>query len=768
MSCVRYETLIPKFWELMLLAYFMLSGDPLRTYGIPRHGKRSLSRDKADHSKLDTYRAAFGNDTDFFEQIANAKKLTPSDIVEIPKETPGEFRKIASLAEDKRLHSAYIFVKYSSYIETFLTPRQRARGNPALLELNPTGWKADASLAAVLFARSQQYPWAVSTDLTKAYDRVSKRSVINALTSIKFSRKAAQRVWEVIRCPKGRGIEQGNPLSSLILNLIVSPVLNAIEASLDAFSYSYLDDFYFMAKNESDAHRAFEMFESQINAVGFLSNKKKPTVRPIGKGQKDTRIINLEAEPITILRSFEITQSNIRFSEGKDTKKFLPAYQKQIKKVRLVQPGLRSFFKEKGSTHARSTLSHQESNITLHGSGKGHLRAMSMPPPSNPTSTLEDHDQTLDEALDRMDQAFSPIVYSSTYSSQSTEEELPMALPILTNVPTRLTGSIEHLEEVVELPNILSLIEASGGDINLSNPRSSRKKKKSSYRDEEFAPVSPNGPTCSGSGHSPLLNNFLPEKDLPPLCSIPENFIDRATSHQLNRCLRLHSHLGKAVISVPIQSVSALARLAGCPGLSYNVLGREDMLAYLERCGLGEDVVSKEFLNGRQLFVFKRKTKNLPAKFQSWSDITILDASLSHDQIEIRYETNKNRSIRRFESIQPNPQISITDAVSRIVKSKANKRLRVAIPVHLIADLSLTKTGARNNPRNVGLLLAKRNLQQTHLWRKKDEFWLGEPKIKPRRKTPAAKKVPKGNDRLGIMATALSKCLITEGKSIGV
>ena len=116
----------------------------------------------------------------------------------------------------------------------------------------------------------------------------------------------------------GRGIEQGNPLSSMTMNLVLAPIFTAIETSINVRAFSYLDDIYLMAPTADVAQKAFKIFKQVARSRGFKNVRRlwrpgDPT------DTKLSRIIDTRLEMIPVLKTFEVDALGISLDLEKVT-----------------------------------------------------------------------------------------------------------------------------------------------------------------------------------------------------------------------------------------------------------------------------------------------------------------------------------------------------------------------------------------------------------------------------------------------------------------
>ena len=297
------------------------------------HSRKDIYlRDAGGRSKLDTYRAASSWIDPWFEMIArNPTGYPPSREVRVPKDSPGETRPINDPPEGKRPYCVLDRYAIEDRIEARLAPCQLGgRPDRWLKRVLPVtvqkpGWSPDDYIA---FLAQQHvyggYDHVLQTDLANAFGLLPKKAVIPELRASKLSKKAAEKIWRDARLdaisartrkriPYSRvmGVEQGNPLSALLLNLALSPILETLTRKLDIHILAYLDDLYFFCPSRAEAERAFHLFKSIAGQRGFRN------IRPLGQaGKKASKIVHVtETQPLVILKQYLVTPTWIGLTE---------------------------------------------------------------------------------------------------------------------------------------------------------------------------------------------------------------------------------------------------------------------------------------------------------------------------------------------------------------------------------------------------------------------------------------------------------------------
>lgn len=348
--------------EAQWLAYASLSGDP-GAPSVGKHGGRSINRmDTGGRTKAEHHDAAVLRDAAYFEKLAEGLvgqdgqlKLSPSLRTYLMKSDgdPSKgYRPIDDCAEDKRLLELRVRSLIEPGVERLLHPRQyggrfltnvqtwlptvdRPRGRP----LRPT--VLDQMARGVFDTIHGGHGVALCLDLKNAYGLLAKRSGMPMLRGVRvqvderhlgrgvkelpLGRRAAQVVWRLGRLDAvdartrrktyrrcGRGIEQGGQLSSMLMNLALSPVVTAVEQALDVVAFSYLDDIYFMCRDGADAEVAFRAFRHECSQRGFTN------VRPLGNTGKASHIVDTrQGMAVRVLKTYDVDHRGISLAPEK-------------------------------------------------------------------------------------------------------------------------------------------------------------------------------------------------------------------------------------------------------------------------------------------------------------------------------------------------------------------------------------------------------------------------------------------------------------------
>ena len=329
---IALSDLLPNAGELRQAAYSSTSGDPATDeFGI--HSRRNLHQtDTEGRTKKQTWWDATMRNMGWFNDIASRTKATPfnfppSQRTYVPKDDGGS-RPIDDPCEAKRLVSLVVREKIEARIEQFLLPSQlggrRFTKNGELDHLlSHRGCNVPGANVIDHFATLARqnlwdgYHWVVSIDLKNAFGLLPRSAVVTPLQNLGFPEEAIEFLWRLVRIDSidrssgqklesyDLGIEQGNPLSALILNLALSRPLSKLQKRYDIRTLTFVDDIYLFSRSESEAHRVFQSFRAMLKNKGFQN------VRPLKKAgenrRKASKIINVKEEPLTILKVYEVT-----------------------------------------------------------------------------------------------------------------------------------------------------------------------------------------------------------------------------------------------------------------------------------------------------------------------------------------------------------------------------------------------------------------------------------------------------------------------------
>lgn len=328
-SGLPIDSLMPTVEMLSYAAYGAFAGDrACISWGVNK-GRNPGRRDTMGLTKETVYDAAVYGDMAFFLNLhqaltANPWQFPPSLRTLIPKdaEDPGKgTRPIDDPCEMKRLVTLCVRHEIEALAERYMHPGQYG-GRPAWA-IKPTCLRKSATMqdhvaTAIWRAIRKGYRHVLILDLKDAYGLLPERAALDVLQGIGLDNEAARWVWRLCQIDavdsrtrrihytrQGRGIEQGNVLSSTVMNLVLAPICRSIERSLDVQVFSYLDDIYVLAPTEEIAMEAFFRFRQSARDRGF-TNVRRLRRQDDPSDSKNSQIINVEEQPVTVLKTYEV------------------------------------------------------------------------------------------------------------------------------------------------------------------------------------------------------------------------------------------------------------------------------------------------------------------------------------------------------------------------------------------------------------------------------------------------------------------------------
>jgi len=337
------DSLIPTAEMLFCAGYGAFAGDrACISWGIHR-GRNPGRRDTMGLTKEVVYDAAVHGDMAFFLNLhqaltANPWQFPPSLRTLIPKdaEDPGKgTRAIDDPCEMKRLVTLCVRHEIEALAERFMHPGQYG-GRPAWA-IKPACLRKGATMqdhvaTAIWQGIRQGYKHILVLDLKDAFGLLPERAALKVLRDIGLDDDAARWVWRLCRIDAvdaryrrirftrlGRGIEQGNVLSATIMNVVLAPILKCLEQRLHVRVFSYLDDIYVLARTPEIATEAFYRFRQSARTRGFTNVRRlKEETDPVDS--KNSTIINVNIQPVAVLKTYEVDALGISLRPDKATK----------------------------------------------------------------------------------------------------------------------------------------------------------------------------------------------------------------------------------------------------------------------------------------------------------------------------------------------------------------------------------------------------------------------------------------------------------------
>ena len=337
---VTMQDLLPTAADLREAARQSTAGDPA-SRSMGRHQGRNPDRKDTDGlSKRVVHDAALSHSSSLFDELATKMDSDPwtfpcSLRTFVPK-SPGHpekgTRPIDDPAEHKRLVVLHVRQILEQRLEAALTTGQYG-GRPSwavdVACPRPGATHQDHVATAIWKGLWTGYRHFLLLDLKNAFGLVPRRAVLSTLQKLGLDHEAARWVWRLVRIdaavagsrklmPSDRtlGIEQGNPLSASLMNLVLAPIFRTLEAGMSVKVISYLDDVYVLAHTEEETRQAFYRFRQSARARGFTN------VRRIWKpgdpeNSKLSRIIDAFNTSVPVLKTYMVSSCGIGLAPEK-------------------------------------------------------------------------------------------------------------------------------------------------------------------------------------------------------------------------------------------------------------------------------------------------------------------------------------------------------------------------------------------------------------------------------------------------------------------
>ena len=324
------DDLLPKIGEqLMHLAMGALLGDStIRAWG--RHGRRDIYlKDSAGRSKADTYRDVLVRNVEWFDDLVDRIRRDPFELAKSLRteieQVGKDPRPIEDPAEQKRVLLLFVLSVVQEHLEGLLYEGQLG-GRPARYAIP---WCPRHGATVLDHAAWRTWNlirdggrYVLLVDLEKAYTYLPRDAVLASLRRAGFEERAARWIWRLVQLDSldrktrrpiksawYRGEEQGNSLSTMILNLVVSKVLKRIEGRLGIPSVAYVDDLYFFAESQEQAEACLEVLHQMFKSEGIM-------LRKLGQ-PKGPEIIDTDKDPVLLLKTYRVDAAGIEFTFGK-------------------------------------------------------------------------------------------------------------------------------------------------------------------------------------------------------------------------------------------------------------------------------------------------------------------------------------------------------------------------------------------------------------------------------------------------------------------
>lgn len=317
--------------QLMALAYRAMAGD---TLGGGRaafsHKGSSAAADTNGAIKAEVYDAVGRRDVGYFDRLAaawNNSSLWRDLVVSRRgwKRETGKRRPLSIPSEAKRLYAQWVLLHLAERVAECEALEPTVVGFRRMAEFETFAGRRDGVRIQDVFATTvlmllrQHGPWAVSLDLHDAYGNLPHRAIHAALKALGINHQDRRRILEMVRVrvqrpddkvqkDKDYGIEQGNPLSNMTFNLVISHVFRELRG-FGVAAASFGDDIVLVAATEAGALSAFDAFVGIAAELGF---KIGPScIRPLGTTGKATRIYDTRVEQLPLINTYLVDCNTI-------------------------------------------------------------------------------------------------------------------------------------------------------------------------------------------------------------------------------------------------------------------------------------------------------------------------------------------------------------------------------------------------------------------------------------------------------------------------
>ena len=331
------DTLQATVAGLLSCAYFILSGDIVSLH-LGRHFGHPDFSDVMGITKRMVYEAAVSGDMAFFQSLWKKTKgglFLPKSHRVFAKKPDGGFRPIDVPAEVKRLFSIYVRYVLEPLIEPLLprgmfgrrsrwvTKACRRRGATTL----------DHMVTVVHELINKGFIYALIVDLRDAFGCLPHRVLWTTLRGIGLGEQEIRYILRLVRIDSidkngkeyrriGHGVEQGNCLSAMLLNLGLAPVFENLQKYRAVAVTSYVDDLYLFCKTREDARDAFFRFKAATRRLGYKNVRR--LVEDDGAehddGDKSSRILDVREAPLTVLKTYLVAPGYIGLTPEKEQK----------------------------------------------------------------------------------------------------------------------------------------------------------------------------------------------------------------------------------------------------------------------------------------------------------------------------------------------------------------------------------------------------------------------------------------------------------------
>jgi hypothetical protein len=392
---------LPNGADLRQYAWSAVGGDPCDRLGL-KHGGSPYRFDVYGLRKIDTHGAALRGDLAHFTKIAEQfsspstrNKWTRSQRVTRwkdgkarPLDLPPEGKRLFAHFREHQLHAVVsdnggllpTIVGFRTLKEFPIYGERVARrkakvGLPAVDDAKLTDEEArqegkrrkrqrrrrkakdgytiqDVFAATVYWFLDEAGQFVVVVDLQDAFGRLPHRAIHEALHEQGLCRADRKEILDLVRINsverdgkpvktrKDEGIEQGNPLSPLIFNLVMDLAFRRLHGDGSLLrAASYGDDLVLVAATEAEAEALFERLFKIMTNLGFTN------IRPLGgTDPKASKIYNTAVNPVPLIKTFLVSPSEVRLTAKAEAKvvvdflKQVAPAERSLTKLRKVCP----------------------------------------------------------------------------------------------------------------------------------------------------------------------------------------------------------------------------------------------------------------------------------------------------------------------------------------------------------------------------------------------------------------------------------------------
>ena len=322
---------------LLYCAYFILSGDIVSLH-LGRHRGHPDFADVMGITKRVVYNAAINGDIAFFQMLWKKTQgglYLPKSYRVFARKPDGGVRPIDVPSEAKRLFSVFVRLVLEPLIEPLL-PRgmfgRRSRWvEKACRRRGAT--TLDHMAATVHQLINEGYVFALTVDLRDAFGCLPHRTLWTTLRGVGLGEQEIRYILRLVRIDAidkhgktyrriGHGIEQGNCLSAMLLNLGLAPVFKDLQKYRVVAATSYVDDLYLLCRTRQDARDTFFRFKAATRRLGFKNVRKlvEDDGAEYDGGDKSSRILDVRETPLTMLKTYLVAPGSIGLTPEKEQK----------------------------------------------------------------------------------------------------------------------------------------------------------------------------------------------------------------------------------------------------------------------------------------------------------------------------------------------------------------------------------------------------------------------------------------------------------------